>query len=215
MILRIALALAFAAACWGADKKLPEGKTSNPSLEITAAVYLDKDDIKKLLGSDLDGYIIVVDVRLVPKPGSKLAVTRDDFILRSDKDGQRAGPFHPSQIAGGASMVISSAGNGSVRAENPGPVWRPPLGGPPVRMGTDGPLIGNAPGDTQAAVSSSGKVKEDPVLTVLKEKVLPEKEIAEPLSGLLYFFLDGKHKPKDLELLYNGPAGKLSLRFKN
>ena len=61
----------------------------------------------------------------------------------------------------------------------------------------------------------SSRSEENPLLGVLTEKVLPEKEANGPVSGLLYFFLDGKHKPKDLELNYRGAAGKLSLRFKN
>ena len=88
------------------------------------------------------------------------------------------------------------------------------MGGPPTRIGTGSPTIGNAPGGTQAS-GASEKTREDPLLAVLKEKVLAEKEIAEPLSGLLYFLLEGKHKPKELELMYKGPAGRLSLRFKN
>jgi hypothetical protein len=43
---------------------------------------------------------------------------------------------------------------------------------------------------------------------------MPEKSTAEPVSGLLYFQLEGKHKPKDLELRYSGPAGRISLRFR-
>jgi hypothetical protein len=134
-------------------------------------------------------------------------------VLRSDKDGQRASPFHPSQIAGSGVLVVSSTGGGSTSAEHGGPVWGPPLGGPPKRIGTGSPTIGNSPGGSQAS-SSSEKTREDPLLSVLKEKVLAEKEITEPLSGLLYFLLEGKHKPKDLELMYKGPAGRLSLRFK-
>ena len=49
---------------------------------------------------------------------------------------------------------------------------------------------------------------------VLKTKILEEKKTTEPLSGLLYFSLEGKHKPKDLTLQYNGPAGRLVLAFK-
>ncbi len=211
---KIAVALAVVAACLGADKKPPEGTALNSALEITAKLYTDKDDIKKLLGSDLDGYFTLVDVRMAPKTGSKLAVTRDDFVLRSDKDGQRALPFHPSQIAGSGVLVVSTTSGGSISADNGGTVWGPPLGGPPTRIGTGAPTIGNSPGGSQAS-SASEKTREDPVLAVLKEKVLAEKEIAEPLSGLLYFLLEGKHKPKDLELMYNGPAGRLSLRFKN
>lgn len=208
------MALAVVAACLGADKKTPEGTVSNSALEIAAKLYADKDDIKKILGSDLDGYFTLVDVRMAPKAGSKLAVTRDDFVLRSDKDGQRASPFHPSQIAGSAVLVVSSSGRGSTSAEQGGTVWGPPLGGPPTRIGTGAPTIGNSPGTSQAS-SASEKTREDPLLTVLKEKVLAEKEIAEPLSGLLFFLLEGKHKPRELELLYKGPAGRLSLRFRN
>ncbi|MEN6533450.1 MAG: hypothetical protein ABFD89_07295, partial [Bryobacteraceae bacterium] len=55
--------------------------------------------------------------------------------------------------------------------------------------------------------------KEDPLLATLKARVLKLKETKEPVSGLLYFLMEGKHKTKQLELLYKGPAGKLSVRF--
>jgi hypothetical protein len=54
----------------------------------------------------------------------------------------------------------------------------------------------------------------NPLLAVLTAKILPEKEITDTISGLLYFQMVGKLKPKDLELHYKGPAGKLALRFK-
>jgi hypothetical protein len=88
------------------------------------------------------------------------------------------------------------------------------MGGPPVRLDTGAPTIGISDSGSQAS-SAPGKTKENPLLAVLQEKVLAEKEITEPLSGLLYFLLEGKHKSKDLELLYKGPAGRLPLRFKN
>jgi hypothetical protein len=56
--------------------------------------------------------------------------------------------------------------------------------------------------------------KEDSLLWVLKDKELPAKETRELVSGLLYFSLEGKHKPKDLELQYRGAGGKLNLEFK-
>jgi hypothetical protein len=43
--------------------------------------------------------------------------------------------------------------------------------------------------------------------------MLQEKEISESVTGLLYFPLEGKVKPKDLELIYKGPAGKLLVNF--
>jgi hypothetical protein len=68
--------------------------------------------------------------------------------------------------------------------------------------------------EAKATVDDGGKAKEDPVLAVLKAKVLEEKEISAPASGLLYFSLEGKHKPKDLSLMYSGPAGRLILEFR-
>jgi hypothetical protein len=213
---RIALAFAVVVVCLGADKKAPEGTASNSKVEITAKLYADKDEIKKIVGSDLDGYFTLVDVRLVPAAGSKLAVTRDDFVLRSDKDGQRASPFHPSQVAGSGVLVVTTTESGAVKADKGGHVWGPPMGGQPKRVGnTGGSSVGNAAGGSQAGIGDPGKTNEDPLLAVLKEKVLAEQEIAEPTSGLLYFLLEGKHRPKDLELMYKGPAGRLSLRFKN
>jgi len=79
-------------------------------------------------------------------------------------------------------------------------------------MGTGSGNSGTSNTDTKVETVRSDKP--NPLLAVLKEKVLPEKEITEPISGLLYFQMAGKLKPKDLELHYKGPAGKLALRFR-
>jgi hypothetical protein len=63
-------------------------------------------------------------------------------------------------------------------------------------------------------VQSSHDDTPNPLLAVLTAKILPEKELTDTVSGLLYFQMVGKLKPKDLELHYKGPAGKLALRFK-
>jgi hypothetical protein len=65
-----------------------------------------------------------------------------------------------------------------------------------------------APTGAQASVNEGGKEGENPVMEVLRAKVLPQKETTEPVSGLLYFFLEGKHKLKQLELLYKSPTGR-------
>ena len=51
------------------------------------------------------------------------------------------------------------------------------------------------------------------LLEALKGKELPTKESVEPVEGYLYFALDGKHKLKNLEVLYRGAAGKLTMSF--
>jgi len=218
MVPRIAgLMAAGVVLCLAADKQPPSGKASNQAVEITAELFNGKDEVRGLLGSDLDGYIVVVEVSIVPKTGTPLAVHLDDFILRSDKDGQRSRPFAPSQIAGRGALVISYGGRGGgVMSEDRGPVWGGSPGtGRPRRLGGDGGAIGNMAGESTASTIESSKAEhEDPLLGTLKDKVLPETETTSPLSGLLYFLMEGKHKNKQLELYYQGPAGKLSMRFR-
>jgi hypothetical protein len=202
-----------------ADKKPPVAETGNQRLGITATLYHDKEAVKEAVGSDLGGYFIVVRVELAPKDGQALNVLRDDFLLRSHSDGQKSGPFAPSQIAGRGALVVGRAvyGGGVAPNDPTGPVWGgiPGTGGMPQQLPQQGSGVGNMAGEEGATVTAKSGVKdkENPVLAVLKQKVLPEKEIREPLAGLLYFSLEGKHKPKDLELQYNGPAGKLTLQF--
>ena len=100
--------------------------------------------------------------------------------------------------------------------DNRGPVWGGYPGGRPGRLGGDGGAIGNTANTTaQSSAHSGSKDAEDPLLATLKAKVLPETSASKPVSGLLYFLMEGKHKTKQLEVIYKGPAGRLSLRFKD
>jgi hypothetical protein len=217
MIMRGAGSLALGLAVLAADR-IPAGRAANDAVEIEATACSDRASVRRIIGAEVPDNIIVVAVRIVPKSNQPLALSRDDFILRSDKDGQRSQPFAPSQIAGSGMLVISQrGGGGAIMSEEQGPIiggW--PGGGRPRRLGGEGGALGNVgEAGAQATVHAGGKDKKDPLLTLLEEKVLPEKEITGPLSGLLYFPLEGKHKPKQLELIYNGSAGRLSVRFKD
>src|SRR5262249_37773397 len=129
----------------------------------------------------------------------------DDFLLVSGKDGQRAEPYSPSQIAGSDVLVVTRQ-----EGKKGGGLG---IGLGPLMGGGGGSSPGTATNtETQVAKSDPGKA--NPLLAVLKDKVLPEKEISDPISGLLYFQIVGKVKPKDLELHYKGPAGRLALRFR-
>ena len=55
--------------------------------------------------------------------------------------------------------------------------------------------------------------KENPLKKTLEDKVLPEKNTDQPVSGLLYFAME-KQKMKDLELTYGGRENRISMRFK-
>jgi hypothetical protein len=213
-IFAILTALALAA-----EKKPAEARAENDRVAVTATLYSSKEAVRQELGAELPGDFIMVKAAVSPKSGQSLAVHRDDFLLRSDKDGQKCQPFAPTQIAGPAALVISQGGRGGggFMTEDRGPVWggAPGTGQRPRRLGNEGAVVGNVDaGSTQAGFESGAGRKQDPLLAALRQKALPEKSAAEPVSGLLYFQLEGKHQPKDLELRYDGPAGKLSLRFR-
>lgn len=192
------------------DERLPIGRTSDETLEISGNLLMDKAEIAKAIGMpgvDLGAGIIVVRVTVRPLTEKPVKIWLDDFKLISDKDGQRCAPFQPSQLAGNAVMVVKDTGGGSrVGRMSPG------LG--PITMG-QAPGVGNGAEQTQAVaeIKDNADAKPNPVLAALRAKALPEKTIGETVTGLLYFEIEGKVKPKNLELFYKTESGKLGLRF--
>ncbi len=216
----VCIGFAAVAIVCGADKKPPVRSMENDLVEITATPLADREAVRQALGSDLGGHYIVLELRIAPRDGQKIAIHRDDFLLKTDKDGERTTPFAPSQIAGKGVLVISPGGSGGgTMAGSLGPTWGDgpyggSMGGPPL-MNSGGVGVGgsDASGEVSAKMHNNSKEKPDPMLEVLKQKILPEKETDAPVSGLLYFPME-KQKIKDLELIYTTPSGKLSLRFK-
>jgi hypothetical protein len=209
--------LGFACGLFAADKeKTIVGKGSNDVIEIVASPILEREELKSMFGSDFDGHYIFVDVTVTPKL-EELAISRDDFMLRTDKDGERTTPFVPSQIVGSAVLVVSSTGGrGAMVGEDRGPIWGgyPGSTDRPRRMGSDGGAIGNSSESAAQATVHSEDKKENPLIKDLQARMLPEKKSLEPVSGLLYFPLSIKQKVKHLELIYNSRSGKVAVRFK-
>ena len=210
----LATAVAFAG-----PKGVPTGSAANANLRVEATLYPDKDSVKEQVGYELDEGFMVVAVKVTPLGENPIRIDRDHFFLRSDKDGQRCQPYSPSQLAGSGAMRISSRGvaGGQVASENRGPVWGGIGGGGIGRMPGESNGIGNSAVIEEAtATFEKGKDGEakSPVLLALEEKVLVDsKETKEPVEGLMYFLMEGKHKVKQLELHYRGTAGKLDIRF--
>lgn len=217
--------IAALATAWAGDKKSDHkpsitNQAGNEKVDIFATPLLDADDIRKALGADLPPGVIAVQLKVVPKGEDALSVSRDDFTLLSHKDGQRSGPFEPSQIAGNTTMVVrQTIEGGGYGMQNQRPIWggipgtggRPTMGGPSSGVGS-----GNTPGQekAEATVQTDDKKPVNPLLKILDEKMLPDKESLQPVSGLLFFPIEGKLKIKDLELIYKGPAGKLFIEFR-
>lgn len=199
-------ALFFAVTVQAVDKKLPIEQTSNELISISATAFTDRDQIQQELGGDLGPDMVMVKVTVRPVSDKPIQLSLDDFLVVTEKgDFQRAQPLAPSQIAGSAALVVTPQDSRS------GGHNRPTFGG----FGLGG-MVGagsgvKPPGDTKVQATKSDK--ENPLLAVLTAKCLPEKEIKDEVSGMLYFQINGKIKPKDLEFHYKGPAGKLALRF--
>jgi hypothetical protein len=213
------LLLAAAALAAGAEKKIQPATAGNEYLDLTATAILEKAGVEAALGADPAADMLVIELTFAPKGDHVIAVSRDDFTLLSRKDGQRSQPLHPSQVAGGATLVVASEGRGGIGggvvSQRRGPVWGgvPGTGDRPRRVGGDDDAVVRSGGSEATTAVKNETGKENPILAVLKTKELPQTKTNAAVSGLLYFFLEGKHKLKDLELIYKGPAGTLTLDF--
>jgi hypothetical protein len=196
-----------------AKKNVATSKAENEDLLLTVTMHIDPADIKELIGDDLGGHYIVAEVNVEPKFGKDIVVDHDDFVLRTDKDGERTRPYAASQIAGSGALIVSHVqGPG---AASPGwqntrvPVVRPPgMGG----IGAGSETDTSSAKVTPEADKDKDK-KENPLKKTLESKVLPQGKTKEPIKGLLYFPME-KQKMKDLELVYGGQENRIRLRFK-
>ena len=207
----LTVSLLFALFLQGAAKKtIASARGENEDLILNVTIYTDAAAVKEALGNDLGGHYIVAKVKVEPKYTKEIIIDRDDFLLRTDKDGDRTKPMAPSQIAGRGSLVLTQTrgpgGDGAERSRG----WS--LGGP-IGMGSGGG-IGNAGADTSGvkAKMEDGD-QENPLKKTLDAKVLPEKKIEEPTEGFLFFPMENQ-KMKDLERVYGGKENKIRMRFK-
>ena len=123
------LALAASVALHAAAKKntVATAKAENEDLMLTVTLHIDPADIKELIGNDLGGHYIVAEVKVEPKFGKDILLDRDDFQLRTDKDGEKAKPYAGSQIAGTGALdhrARSTATKASPRPDGPAPGFR-------------------------------------------------------------------------------------------
>lgn len=192
-------------------KPLPN-QAGNDNIELAGTLIMDRQDIQQALGGDLGAGYIVVRIKCTPKTEGALRVSPDDFTLISRKDGERSPALTPTQIAGAGALVVKPAARqpGGDGTRTNGPIWGGvSIGG--VRTGS-GNNANNKPGATDVKIDDS--IPENPILPLLKEKVLPDKETKDGVEGLLYFSMEGKLKPKDVSLLYKGAGGRLVMEFK-
>jgi hypothetical protein len=185
-------------------KPLP-GQAGNDDVELRGSVILEPAEIHEALHADLGPGYIVVRMKVTPKTDKALRVGPDDFTMVSHKDGERSQALDPAQIAGsGAALVVKTnkTQGGGLHSE-----W---FGG---ALGGGG--AAGDPGVDSSIQAGDKKSADNPLLAALKEKGLPDKETQQAVEGLLYFPIEGKVKPKDLSVVYKGPAGRLVMDFEN
>jgi hypothetical protein len=212
MLSRLFVFIIASSLAFSANKKITgAGRGENQDLVLNVTIYADPESVKEVVGDDLGGHFIVAQVRVEPKYGKEITIDRDEFVLRTDKNGEKTTPMAPSQIAGRGALVITrTQGPGGEGAE-PTRGWS--MGGP-IGMGRSSG-VGAGGGTDTSGVKATMKQseKDDPLKAVLDAKVLPEKKVEQPVTGLLFFPMEGQ-KLKDLELLFSKKEDRISIRFK-
>jgi hypothetical protein len=188
------------------DKKA-YNEISADTVSLSAKAYNDPAAIKQLLGNDLGGHYIVIQMTVTPKGDKPLNVQLNDFQIFCEADGDRTQPQSGDEIAATDALVLKrgQSGIGSL-GEQTGTTWSGVgFGGRSSKKKKDG--------DAEDSATMKKGTKDEGLKDVLNEKALPEKETKEPVSGLLYFPIE-KKKLKDLVMFYSTPTGKLRLYFK-
>jgi len=212
MVLRfLTLVLGLSVLLTAAKKESPGmARGENEDLILTVTLYDTPAGVKELLGTDLDGHYIVADVHVDPKYGKEIVIDHNDFVLRTFKDGEKATPFEPNQVAGTGAVTLTHGPKPS--AASPGMVLDGPiilrgggLGGGTSKSGEGDAKVSEPAGDQD-------KEKDNPLKKLLAEKILPEKKTDQAAAGLLYFPME-KQKRKDLTLIYGGRENRITLTF--
>jgi hypothetical protein len=189
--------------CLGGERKQLPGQAGNDDIDLEGSVIIGHEEITSAVGSDIGEGYVVVRMKAIPKSATPLRIGPDDFTMISRKDGQRSTALSPSEIAGKGALVVKRGSSDNRKSG-----WS---------AGGMGGGLGSSPGTVQRDVIKGTQIddnaKESPALAALTEKVLPDKETKTPIEGLLYFSISGKLKPKDVAIVYKGPAGKLIMEF--
>ncbi len=209
-IIKLGTSFVMAAMLAGAAKKVisPTTSASNETVDIVATLVMDQDEVKQKLGADPGDGIVLLKVRVTPKTDQPVQVSPDDFILLAHDDGERSKPFGPEELAGQGAMIVTTTDKGTVKKTG-------------QSFGLGGMMVGGggSPGNPRPTVTTTkmdNKSKgNETLLKALKAKELPDTDAKDEVSGYLYFPLNGKHKLKNMAVLYRGPAGRLNLEFQH
>ena len=222
MILAALLAAFFqAAALRGApaeNKQAAEAESARSSdVEISARLLVTKEAVIEAVGADLRRQYSIVELTVKPRGNYPVTLSRDDFLLRSERDNERSTAESPERIAGSNVLVVTEAGAthaGSAPSSNTN---IPGLGRlrrkKKAQQKADDP---DKKDEDQGAAAEPPPTPagDDALVKTLLAKELPMGETAKPVSGYLYFAVSPQQKAKNFWLHYKGPGGECEIRFK-
>ena len=205
--------LAITLTAWSllASKKTisPETSAGNELVDIVATISLAEEEVTQKIGADPGKGIVLLQVRVIPKTDKSVQVSPDDFILLAHDDGERNTPFDPAQIASDGALVVKNTADKSAKKTSP------TIGFGGMVAGGGGASPGNSKPVVLGGTMDSKNKGNKTLLEALQAKQLKPIDTDQPVEGYLYFSLDGKHKLKNLAVLYRGPAGKLDMEFEH
>jgi hypothetical protein len=196
------------------DKSVATATGENDDMIITMTLHIDPAEFKDMVDSDLGGHFVVAQVKVEPKYGKTVTVTRDDFLLIDTDHNDKSRPFAANQVVGPSLIIQRSPDDGDDKKKDttkgknrPKPTITGPI------MTSPGVKI-NPPLDPAKAKShDDGAAKDSPLEKSLDAKMLPEGQTDKPSEGLLVFALE-KVKMKDMQLTYGGRDNRIVLKFK-
>lgn len=187
---------------------------------ISVRLVRAANDLRSLLGTDLEGDYVLAEVKVRPLYNSEVTLTREDFTIRSRRNNERSSAMSPDEIAGSAVLVMGSkrvrTGSPGVYAQENDPVVIGGVPGTDTRprtLGGQGRSLGNA---RRGEVDLTVNVEEQtttPLLERLRQHELPIGGTRETVQGYLYFQVPSKHKLKHYQFTYDGDAGEFSGDF--
>jgi hypothetical protein len=209
--IRCVLAMAALAGALSASKKVVSAvqSASSDDADLGVVITLAEPEVTQKIGADPGPGIVLVEVHFTNRTDHPIQVGPDDFILLAHDDGERNHPFSPSEIAGKGALVLHSTTTANSAT------------GRSTSVNLGGLMTGSGAGNhatTTKGVDSQmddKKAGDDTLLAALKAKQLADADVTQTVDGFLYFPLDGKHKLKNLALLYRGRAGKITIEFEH
>jgi hypothetical protein len=188
-------------------------------MEVKARLVRDPKQITGILGNDLDGDFILIEMDLKPLLGAKIELKRDDFLMRTYRNNDTSTAQSPHRIAGDSELVLGKGETISVgiysQSTSGIPVGgMPGTGTRPRRIGGNEPQSGGSLGSQGSSeISQRNSAQGEDLLSRLEALELPLGEVDDVVHGYLYFQLSPKERPKNLTLNYDGTAGKWQIRF--